>query len=642
MASVALLSNPRSTGNRSLLPRVRAFCAEHKDIFHYEVEDVSQIALAMRTIARVKPKAIVINGGDGTVQAVLTELHQGNHFLGDPPPVAVMPNGKTNLIAHDLGAGGDPIIALERVLDLVRGDMVPHIVSRELIALSGGRAGENERPVLGMFLGGAGLADTILYCRHKIYPLGLPNWMAHFLTFLHGHGLGGHRPQLAAAARQVEADQGDAVKKSGEMHGKFAFVMVTTLEKLLLNGNVRVEGQRAGAMQLLVIERNLLSIFGALFAALRGRLGLRRIRGVHLERGDEIRISGAASNVILDGEMFRGRGRAPDRPPPDRAGAVPEARGLSPAGREPQTAGRRRHDQDEQGIDREQQGAGQATAAFFPALRSAARALVCADRRRGGGEGEGDRMLRRMVRAVTPGGVRLAAARARRAWGDSGLSGARPRLARRADLSVANFPHAIVSIRQQIRGSAFREGKLANIRLGAARLDDVVVAPGETFSFWALVGRPSAAAGFRLGRSIRGGVTGGDIGGGLCQLSGIAYEAGLRAGLAVAERHPHSRDLYTEEERFTPLGLDATVVWPWKDLRLVNPHDVPVRFGFAVGEGELVASVSAPVALPPAAIEIERRDQAGCREVRVLRRAGDGAAEPISDDVYAALPDRTA
>ena len=53
MASVALLSNPRSTGNRSLLPRVRAFCAEHKDIFHYEVEDVSQIGLAMRTIAPV-------------------------------------------------------------------------------------------------------------------------------------------------------------------------------------------------------------------------------------------------------------------------------------------------------------------------------------------------------------------------------------------------------------------------------------------------------------------------------------------------------------------------------------------------------------------------------------------------------------
>ena len=311
MASVALLSNPRSTGNRSLLPRVRAFCAEHKDIFHYEVEDVSQIGLAMRTIARVRPKAIVINGGDGTVQAVLTELHQGNHFLGDPPPVAVLPNGKTNLIAHDLGAAGDPIVALERVLDLVRGDMVPHIVSRELIALSGGRAGENERPVLGMFLGGAGLADTILYCRHKIYPLGLPNWMAHFLTFLMGmvSVITGRSSRLLPAKwKPIKVTM---AKSGGEMHGKFAFVMVTTLEKLLLNGNVRVEGQRAGAMQLMVIERNLLSIFGALFAALRGKLGLRRIRGVHLERGDEIRISGAASNVILDGEMFEAEDERP-------------------------------------------------------------------------------------------------------------------------------------------------------------------------------------------------------------------------------------------------------------------------------------------------------------------------------------------
>ena len=80
MALVALLSNPRSTGNKSLLPEVRSFCAEHADIFHYEVEQVDQIAQALKTIARVKPKVLVINGGDGTVQATLTELHQGGAF----------------------------------------------------------------------------------------------------------------------------------------------------------------------------------------------------------------------------------------------------------------------------------------------------------------------------------------------------------------------------------------------------------------------------------------------------------------------------------------------------------------------------------------------------------------------------------
>lgn len=257
----------------------------------------------------------------------------------------------------------------------------------------------------------------------------------------------------------------------------------------------------------------------------------------------------------------------------------------------------------------------------------------------GAARGEGpERMVRRIVRGVTPDGLRVAVARARRAWRDSALRGPRPRLAARREASPADFPCPVVEIVQAIKGGAFLEGKLANIALGAARLDSVVVGPGETFSFWALVGRPSRAAGFAIGRSIRGGVTGGDIGGGLCQVSGIAYEAGLRAGLAVAERHPHSRDLYTEEERFTPLGLDATVVWPWRDVRLVNPHEVPVRFGFAVRGRELVAEVRAPVALAAAGIGIERVDKAGGRRVRVMRRTAQGADEEISVDDYAVTP----
>ena len=243
--------------------------------------------------------------------------------------------------------------------------------------------------------------------------------------------------------------------------------------------------------------------------------------------------------------------------------------------------------------------------------------------------------LRKAARALTPGPVRMAVARVRRGLGDCGIAGERPRLAERHAAAAADgFPHRVVEVVQEIRPTGFLEGKLANIRLGAARLDGVVVAPGETLSFWALVGRPSAAAGFEVGRSIRDGLVGGEIGGGLCQVSGIAYEAGLRAGLAIIERHPHSRDLYAEAERFTPLGLDATVVWPYKDLRLLNRLGVPVRFGFAVRDLSLTASVHAPVSLDAATLELERTDDPGRRSVRVLRRPGEGPAELVSDDLY--------
>ena len=311
MTSVALLSNPRSTGNKALLPRIRAFCDAHNDIFHYEVECAAQIACALKTIARVRPKVLVINGGDGTVQAALTELYHGGHFGPNPPPLAVLPNGKTNLIAYDLGAAGDPIEALERVLDLVRTDMVPHIVSRELIALSGGGGAEDAdgRPVLGMFLGGAALADSILYCRHKIYPLGLPNWAAHGLTFLLGlvSVIVGRRSRLLPAEW---APVKVTVSRHGARQGRFALIMVTTLERLLLNGPI-APGRGAGAMQLLIIERNFRAILGALFAAVRGRFGHPGLRGLRIERGDEIRIEGHRSNVILDGEMFEAQAGRP-------------------------------------------------------------------------------------------------------------------------------------------------------------------------------------------------------------------------------------------------------------------------------------------------------------------------------------------
>lgn len=299
MARVALLSNPLSTGNRSILPRIRAFCAENADIFHYEVEHVDQIGEALKTIARVRPRILVVNGGDGTVQSTLTELYHGDHFGATPPPVAVLPNGKTNLIALDLGAVGDPLAALHRIMEIARDDVAPHIVARELIALSHGDA--NGRPVLGMFLGGAGLADSMLYCRNKIYPLGLPNGLSHALTALAlmvSMIFGIRAAFLPPAPRPMSV----SVLRQGVLQGTFALLIVTTLHKLLLGW--RSTNRADGALQLMLVERNPLALLGATIASIFGRLGQGQMRGVHVERGDEIVISGERSSVILDGELF--------------------------------------------------------------------------------------------------------------------------------------------------------------------------------------------------------------------------------------------------------------------------------------------------------------------------------------------------
>jgi hypothetical protein len=95
-----------------------------------------------------------------------------------------------------------------------------------------------------------------------------------------------------------------SVLKHGELNGRFAFLMVTTLQKLLFKSTMPGAGPRMGAMQLLIIERSVWALLRALVAAVRGKLGGSDLAGVHLERGDEIRIEGDCSNVILDGELF--------------------------------------------------------------------------------------------------------------------------------------------------------------------------------------------------------------------------------------------------------------------------------------------------------------------------------------------------
>ena len=297
---IAWLSNPKSTGNLNQLPRIRAFCAEHPDIFHYEVERANQIGEAMATIARVEPKLLVINGGDGTVQAALTELYNGGHFGATPPPVAVLPSGKTNLIALDLGAGGDPVGALTRLLTLAQGDLGPHIVARELIALSGGM--NASQPVIGMFLGGAGLADIMLYCRDRIYPLGLPNGVSHVITALAVVLCQVFR--LRASFLPPEPAQlSISLRREGAFQRRFSLLFVTTLERILLSSEM---GQRnAGSLKFVAVEQRPLSLLRAFAASLFGQLGKTKMAGVHVEEADEISIEGEGSDVILDGETFR-------------------------------------------------------------------------------------------------------------------------------------------------------------------------------------------------------------------------------------------------------------------------------------------------------------------------------------------------
>jgi vancomycin resistance protein VanW len=242
--------------------------------------------------------------------------------------------------------------------------------------------------------------------------------------------------------------------------------------------------------------------------------------------------------------------------------------------------------------------------------------------------------IRRILRRDIPKPIRLRIASSRRYLADR-FSGHASLIVGRTEIrrDLTGWVE-VLSIAQVIRQAELWEGKLHNLRLATGRLNGVVIDPGRIFSFWALAGLPDAINGYQAGRSIREDVLGAEIGGGLCQLSGLAYELGLRAEMDVVERHPHSLDLYTEATRFTPLGLDATVVWGYKDLRLRNTSARSVAFAFGLRADQIIGALLSRQPFRPAKLEIARTDRQGGRFVQVTRSGSVGAPEVVSSDTY--------
>jgi len=125
-----------------------------------------------------------------------------------------------------------------------------------------------------------------------------------------------------------------------------------------------------------------------------------------------------------------------------------------------------------------------------------------------------------------------------------------------------------------------------NIALAAGKLNGTVIQPGEVFSFNAVVGDGSAANGFLTGRVLYQDTIAYESGGGICQVSSTLFNALLLAGCSITERHRHSRPV-----RYVPLGLDATIRYGKKDLRMKNSNSFPLYIVAAINDKSLTLMI---------------------------------------------------
>jgi len=139
-----------------------------------------------------------------------------------------------------------------------------------------------------------------------------------------------------------------------------------------------------------------------------------------------------------------------------------------------------------------------------------------------------------------------------------------------------------------------QEQKVTNLRKAAEKLNGVIIQPGDVFSLWTIVGKPTYKNGYVDGMLLSNGKVVEGLGGGLCQLSNFLYWIFLHAPVETVERYHHSMDVFPDSGRTLPFGGGATILYNFVDLKLRNVSDKPLQLKIWLTENHLKGQIVAP------------------------------------------------
>lgn len=228
---VALLNNLRAGRSGAQVGRILSLLRDHPEVIHVETECAGALPEALASIAHREVDLLLVNGGDGTLQHVLTEILSGDTF-SRLPMIAPVRGGRTNMSALDLGASRDPVRGIQGVLDAVRrGTLSERFVDRPVLEIQFDRGRQVK---YGTFFG-AGLIQRAIGVTHRVFPTGrsqgvfgagiVTGWL--LLRALLNDDAGVIKPDKA----QILVD-GELVPC-----GEFRLVIATSLNRLFLRMN---------------------------------------------------------------------------------------------------------------------------------------------------------------------------------------------------------------------------------------------------------------------------------------------------------------------------------------------------------------------------------------------------------------------
>lgn len=257
-------------------------------------------------LAREGVTGLFISSGDGTIQAIQTELAERRPFA-ELPRLALLPHGTTNMTAADLGFRPNGIDAqAEFIRTLPSGETR----ARHTLRAANPRDG---KPRHGMFLGTGAVAEATLYCQQAFNAKGVKGNWATFATL------------AGAVARTVfsKPDPSDTARfdrpfpirvvADGQTicDGTQLLMLATTLEKLIL-GARPFWGGKAGGMRISVFPYPVPSVWRWLLPLMYGAES-RSVPPGAVSRAAKVLEVQSGTSYVIDGEFFEGPAVGPLR-----------------------------------------------------------------------------------------------------------------------------------------------------------------------------------------------------------------------------------------------------------------------------------------------------------------------------------------
>ena len=296
---IGMLSNPLSGGNRKGLLKIReAAAAVRSEVLQEDVQTPSDVAAALADFARREVNILVINGGDGTVQAALTAIFHKKFFKTMPLLAVLRSAGTTSMIAGDVGLKGSRESALQNLFSWAQArDDTANVVQRPVLKVQ--VPAENE-PVYGMFFGAAAIYQATQFCLHKIHTRGLRGELgagvalARFLlaVFLRD------RKVVSAVPITTRLNQDPPESK------EYLLVLITTLQRLFL-GLQPYWGSEPKPLHYTAVCARPRHFMRVLPSLMRGNQSdhVKPINGYFSQNVDEVRLT-LSSGFNLDGELY--------------------------------------------------------------------------------------------------------------------------------------------------------------------------------------------------------------------------------------------------------------------------------------------------------------------------------------------------